>query len=255
MTKQTDMPNLLECPEKTTIAAGIFYALISLFVVPYYLRLMMLNVSEPAVLSWYEVAYHVTNFLAVITIFREYLWDAFFMFRMRLKEILAEIKFAAIGLVVVVGALYVLAVVWEDTEWLSLAAWCALPMSETEWLFFSGDLIYYNPIGGSICAIVLAPVTISCLYYCVGFVPAFNRRPWMGYAVVAMVIACVHIRNALTVSTPTTELVAFAAQLPIHLMACRAFRKADSIFAPIFTLSLANLLATGRILSWMFAGG
>lgn len=128
-------------------------------------------------------------------------------------------------------------------------------MSETEWLFFGGDLVYYNAIGGGICAIVLAPVTISCLYYCIGFVPAFNKRPWLGYVVVAAVIACVHIRNALTVSTPAIELVAFAAQLPIHLMACRAFQKADNIFAPILTLSLANLLASGRIIVLMLTGG
>lgn len=254
MQAKTDVPNLLEAPDKLTVGASIFYALLSLFVVPYYLRLMMIGANGPQVLSWYEFAYHLINFIAVIMIFREYLSDAFFMFRLQLKAILAEIKFAAIGIVVVVGALYILAGLWEDTEWLSLAAWCALPMSETEWLFFSGDLVYYNPIGGLICAIVLAPVTVSCLYYCVGFVPAFNRKPWLGYAVVAAVISCVHIRNALSVSTPAIELVAFAAQLPIHLLACRAFQKADNIFAPVLTLSLANLLAAGRIIALMLAG-
>ena len=256
MTKQANVPTLLDCPDKTTIAAGIFYALLSLFVIPYYLRLMMLmDEWEPIALSRYEFAYHLVNFIAVVLLFREFLWDAFVMFRFRAKEILAEIKFAAIGIVVVAGALYVLAGVLEDIEWLSLAAWCALPMSETEWLFFSGDLVYYNPLGGSICAIVLAPVTISCLYYCVGFVPAFNRKPWLGYVTVAAVISCVHIRNALSVSTPATELVAFAAQLPIHLLACRGLQKADNIFAPILTLSLANLLAAGRILLLLFGIG
>ncbi|MBR4972783.1 MAG: hypothetical protein IKY59_07420 [Oscillospiraceae bacterium] len=255
MTKQTDAPTLLECPDKTTVAAGIFYALLSLFVVPYYLRLMMIMDDwEPVAISWYEFAYHLINFIAVVLLFREFLWDAFIMFRLQARDILAEIKFAAIGIVVTVGALYVLAGVWEDTEWLALAAWCALPMSETEWLFFSGDLVYYNPLGGGICAIVLAPVTISCLYYCVGFVPAFNRRPWLGYVTIAGMIACVHIRNSINVSTPATELVAFAAQLPIHLLACRAFRKADNIFAPILTLSLANLLAAGRIFLLLLGG-
>lgn len=109
MHKQANVPNLLECPEKLTVGAGIFYALLSLFVVPYYLNLMMLGAAGPQVLSWYEFAYHLINFIAVITIYREYLSEAFFMFRLQLKAILAEIKFAAIGIVVVVGALYVLA--------------------------------------------------------------------------------------------------------------------------------------------------
>jgi hypothetical protein len=41
-----------------------------------------------------------------------------------------------------------------------------------------------------------------------------------------------------------TEIVAFAARLPFHLIACWAFRRSDNICVPILTLASVNLLSS-----------
>ena len=43
-------------------------------------------------------------------------------------------------------------------------------------------------------------------------------------------------------------MILYFAQLPIHLIACWSYKKADSIFAPILVLTIANLLACVRLI-------
>jgi hypothetical protein len=58
-----------------------------------------------------------------------------------------------------------------------------------------------------------------------------------------------YIVNALTFWAWSEELILYLVHLPIHFIACRIYQKTDTVWAPIFTLMLANLISCA--LFWM----
>lgn len=247
------LPVYLDAPEKSQIGIGLFYAFVSFFAMPFFVYFLMADLKDPYLLTWFEAAYHVINLVVAISIFREYLADALSLFWMDRKSLFLMIRVAVIVMLLYIAAIAVAGAL-TDSSLLDSVAMLVLPISETQILFFPIDMIYYNPIVGVICAVLLSPIIISCLYYCTGFVPAFNKWPWLGYVVVTVLVGFFQIRNNVTAWDLSTEIIMFAFQLPIHLIACWAYRRANNICAPIFTLSLANLLACGQILWQIFLG-
>ena len=70
----------------------------------------------------------------------------------------------------------------------------------------------------------------------------------------AALVAFFQIGNNVTGWDVTTEIILFVIQLPVHIIACWAYRRANNICAPILTLALANLLACCRLLWMIFIG-
>ena len=241
------LPVYLDSPEKSQIGIGLFYAFVSFFAMPFFVYFLMADLQDPYLLTWFEAAYHIINLVVAVSIFREYLTDALSMFWMDRKSLFLMIRVAVIVMLLYVAAISVAGAL-TGSSLLDSVAMLVLPISETQILFFPIDMIYYNPLMGVICAVLLSPIIISCLYYCTGFVPAFNKWPWLGYVVVTVLVGFFQIRNNVTAWDFSTEIIMFAFQLPIHLIACWAYRRANNICAPIFTLSLANLLACGRLI-------
>ncbi len=253
MKDKLKLPVYLDSPEKPQIGIGLFYAIVSFFAMPFFLYILMADLQDPYLLTWFEAAYHIINLVVAVSIFREYLLDGLSMFWMDKKNIFLMIRVAVIVMLLYIAAIAAAGALTENVL-LDNVSLLVLPISETQILYFPIDMIYFNPLMGVICAVVLSPIIISCLYYCVGFVPAFNKWPWLGYVVVSVLVGFFQIRNNVTSWDLATECIMFAAQLPIHLIACWAYRRANNICAPIFTLSLANLLACGRILWLIFTG-
>lgn len=100
-----------------------------------------------------------------------------------------------------------------------------------------------NPIFGTLTMVLLTPVTISCLFYCTSFAPAYNHNPWLGYLAVTVMSAFSSLCMILSGWPVLDEVLLFAVRLPIHLIACWSFQKTESIFVPMLVLAVNNLVA------------
>ena len=247
MKKESNLPVFLDCPDKQIYISALIYSVVSFFTFPFLLLLFSVHLKDASVLVWYDLVYHAINFGVVLKLFREYLASAFDLFGARKKEIFAVVKPAVIAMLAVIGLWYLLARL-TGLELFATALFGSLPLSEMDIFLLSADIPYLNPIPGTIAMVLLSPLICSCLYYSVAFVPAYNVRPWLGYLLVALLLAFPRFCNASTHWDPATEMTLYFAQLPIHLIACWSYKKADSVFAPILVLTIVNLLACGRII-------
>ena len=81
-------PVMYDCPEKTMYIAGAIYCVIGFITFPFLTLFFAQGYQDDVAISWFEIVYHVVNFLAVMWIFRTYLKDSFFNVRYNLKPFL-----------------------------------------------------------------------------------------------------------------------------------------------------------------------
>ncbi len=255
MKKTFTLPVELDSPGKQHIGVGIIYSVFAFFSMPFLVLLIGGSGSggDLTIMSIFELVYHVFNCLVFFAIFKELILDSWFMFQLNWKKMFSTIKFAVLAMVGVAYLWYLLERL-TGSPLFSIAVYGTLPITELDVLFYSTDLVYTKPLIGFISTVLLAPFAITCAFYAVGFVPAFNVRPWFGYVMVAVVTAIPHICNGFTYWDPTVEAILYASQLPIHLIACRAYQKTENIWTPIFCLILANLVAFLRLLILLLIG-
>ena len=245
---QKYFPTMLDRPETSQIVASIFYSVIAFFSLPFILLLFMQgSFDNPTTLSIIEIIYHVINFIVMISIFWRYLADSFI-------NVQADSKTFKSTLEISVALMFVLSVVigvvfaTKEPSIGNLVAGGTLPLAEMELFTLSGNLVVMNPIFGTICLVVLVPFTTSCVYYAATFAPICNNKPWLAYLVVTLYLAFPRLCNGLTYWPLEEELVLYLTQLPFHLIACWAYQKTDTIWAPIATHAIVNLLTCGLIL-------
>ena len=124
-----------------------------------------------------------------------------------------------------------------------LAAYGTIPITEMDLFSLSGNIVCANPLFVTVCMVLLTPITTSCLYYGIGFTHAHNVHPALGYLAVAAVTAFPRLCNAVTYWNPTEQLILYLAHLPVHMIACWAYRRTDSILTPIAVHMITNLVA------------
>ncbi len=254
MEKELILPPELDSPGKQHVGVGIIYSVFAFFSLPF-LTLLISGGSgdNVTILSVLEMVYHILNCGIFFAIFKELILDSWFLFRINWKAMFSKIKYAVLAMVGVAYLWYAIGRI-TGLDIFSIAVYGTLPITELDVLFFSTDLVYAKPVIGFISTVLLAPFAITCAFYAVGFAPAFNVRPWFGYLMVAVVTAFPTICNALTYWDPTVEIVLYIARLPLHMIACRAYQKTENIWAPIFCLMLANLIAFLRLLILLLLG-
>ena len=238
------LPVILDAPERPQIIVAAIYGILSFFSLPYICLLFLVGPeSTPAAVSWFEIGFHVLNFGVIVSIFRETLVDAFWSARLDKGSLLPTI---AIGSAAILGISQLFRFLLQllGGNAMIIAAFGALPLSEMEMFYLSADLIYANPLFSTLCMVLLTPVTVSCLYYAVGFVPAFNVKPWLGYLVVCAIIAFPLIGNAATVWDTPTEIVLYLSRLPLYLIACWSYRRTNNLWTPICIHAITNLISS-----------
>lgn len=237
------IPVLLERPETQVIGVTAVYSGICFFWLPFILLLMLDGLQDNiVVISWFEIVFHIVNFALIVGLFKEYLYDALDNLRLHRKVVIRTILIA-IGLMLAVMELWFALLQRTQSGIFFLASFGTVPMSEMDLFSLSADVVCANPIFGTLSMVVLTPVTLSCIYYAVGFAPAYNVRPWLGYLVVAAVIAFPRICNATTFWDPTEQLISYLTHLPIQMIACWAYRRTDTIWTPIILHAATNLVA------------
>lgn len=245
---QKNFPTMLDRPETPQVIISVIYCLLAFFSLPFIMLLLMQgSFDNDAVRSGIEIAYHVINFLVAVFVYREYLGESFLNVQIDVKNFLKTVG-------ICVALMFALA--WTmfrfftalGSEMMLTAAMGILPLAEVDLFTLSSWLVLTNPIIGTICLVILAPFTISCLFYSTVFAPICCNRPWLAYLVVALLIAFPRICNGMTYWNPTEELVLYLVQLPMHLMACWSYQKTDTVWAPIAVHASANLLASLLVL-------
>ena len=247
-----NFPTLTERPEVNNSIAAIAYQVVAYFSIPFLMLLLLQGGEE----GWFEVAagmelaYHAFNFFVALFIFREYLKDTWADFRYGWRKLVKTISLNTALIMLIAVVLNML--FGYSTGTASLIGYGALPLTEVDLFILPCDVVAIYPALGTLCMGFLAPVAISCLYYGAVFAPICYTRPWLAYVVTAAFLAFPRLCNAGTFWDPAQEWTLYFTQLPLHLIACRSYQKCDSIWAPILTHWIVNLLSCGLILlTWV----
>lgn len=235
-------------PERTTFMAGLAYGVIAFFTFPFLALYFSQGFDDASSLSWFEIVYHVINFFVAMYIFRDYLKDSFMDVECNLKPFLSAVTECAI-LILAYSILFPRFAPSFLSEHAAIISSAALPPTvEMEIFNTTRNLIVVNPVIGTACAVLLAPVTISCLYYASSFAPVCGNRPWLAYPAAAVALAIPRICNALTFWPFEEELILYLVQLPVHFIACAAYQKTDTVWAPIAVHAIVNLVGSLMLL-------
>lgn len=242
----------LEAPEKQYVITGAIYSIACFFSLPFVFALFSGGLHDNVkALSWFEIVFHVLNFIVVVSLFREYLSDSLLNMQLNKEQVITFVAITA-GLLLGIGLLWHFAYLFTGNELLVLAAFGTIPLSEMDILMLSCDVVYGAPLFGTICMVVLVPVITSCLYYAIGFAPFFNIRPWLGYLTLCFAVFFPRFCNIFSGWDTATELVLYAAQLPVHLISAWGYRKTNTLWTPIIAQMIANL--AGCLLMIIFYG-
>ena len=74
-----------------------------------------------------------------------------------------------------------------------------------------------------------------------GFAPVCRRSRWLGYLVVTVVLALPCAFDILWRGETDFMVALFILRLPMHWIACWTYQKADTVWAPVATLTVFNL--------------
>lgn len=228
---------MTEYPEKPIMYKSISYSLFGFVLLPYLLSLLNIDFAlEYSSMVWMDIAYHVLNFVAAAVVFAGYLRDAFLSVRIHTKQVIKTAAIGAVLMLVLALCITFVGVLLRNES----MAFGALPITEIEMFGVAGAIVSQKPIIGTVVVALMAPFTISCLFYATVFAPVSGSRPKIAYVAIAAVLAVPRVVYALTFWSWTDELMLYLVQLPIHLIACRLYQKTDTVWTPIFALVMAN---------------
>jgi hypothetical protein len=249
---ERNFTTLMEKPENGNVIASLIYEFLAFYTLPFLLLLAFNGTyksNDTAALM--EILYHAVNFSVAVFIYREYLTDTFADIRYQYKKLL-KASAQSIELILLISLVLFFSLGFGNM----LAAHGSLPLAEVDLLVLPSSIILSRPLLGVICMVVLTPVAISCLFYGTVFAPICYTRPVLAYLAMALFLAFPRYCNAATFWEASSQWTLYFTQLPVHLLACRSYQKADSIWAPILTLSAVNaisciLLFVGRFLGFL----
>lgn len=214
-------PKMRDCPEGKHIALGGGYWVVYQIVLPFLMVFLLAMfwgdslMGDPPVV-WGYAAFYLINLVFVALIFRSYLKDSFWTFRLYRKKVLVSV---AMGMAVL-AALEIPPILLD----LILKKWLvffSLPIADP--VFYLSPSLWFRtqPLLSCVCLTILAPVAMCCLYYGVGFAAPAQERPWLGYLIVAL-LAAIPVTLMYTSGSYDLEdaVIHYFSILPFHLCAC-----------------------------------
>lgn len=229
-------PPMYDRPENFMPFAAFGYWIFAFFVLPTWLPLIADGLINNYVgSSWVDIALHIINALVVLAMFRSYAVESFLNVQLDTKKFFKTVGLASLIAVGLAVGMYFLSV---D------AVWDAYPMNETTLLITPGLLVSTLPLFGTLCHVLITPIVVAGLFYVPVFAPMCCRRTWLGYLMVTLALLVPLIADILYRDTLDLLGGMFLLQLPIHLIACWTYQKADTVWAPLATLSIFNLVTS-----------
>ena len=234
-------PTTYDRPENFMPFAAFGYWIFAFVLIPLFMPLIGDGLWDNLKFaSWLDFVYHALNALVIVWMFRTYFGDSL------LNVHLDPGKFIK---TVVVGLMLMLILAF----WLYFSvpmAVDAYPINELGVAVSSSVMVETLPLFGTLCHTLLTPVAVVGLFYTVGFSPMCCRKPWLGYLMVTFLLMLPPAFDILWRGSAGYVIPVFLLQLPMHLIACWTYQMADSVWAPLVTLSVFNLITS--VLSVVF---
>ena len=240
-------PEMYDRPENGSIAASGVYWVVCYFMIPFVTIFLSWVLSDD--LTAYvgvDLVTYVVNFLCMLALFRAYLSDSFLEAQLNLPRFLKTLLVSAVLILVVEIGL----VLW-GFRWNVPGILWAYPISETSVIASTSAVIIGNPLLGTLCMTVLTPVTVSCMFYATVFAPLATKNPKQAYIVTAALLLLPRLLGSWWLRDGMYDLSIYLLQLPVHLIACWSYQKANTAWAPIVSLSITNLLMC--LLLWIMS--
>jgi len=228
-------PEMTDRPEKFMPVATIGYWIFAFVLMPVYLPLIGDGLWEDTVAAcWLDFAYHAVNALVIVGMYRGYLGDSFFNVQLDPRRFIKTVVDALLALLLVALVLYVTVPATMD----------AYPINEMDVAVSAGWMVEHIPVFGILCHTLFTTVAVVGLFYAVGFAPMCCRKPWLGYLMVAFLLMLPAGFDILWRGEWEFVMRTYLLRLPIHLIACWSYQKADTVWAPLTTLVVFNLVTS-----------
>lgn len=237
-------PRMYDHPEASTIVTSAMYWFVCYVLIPFVTTVILIgSYGNTGLVSGFDLGYYTLNFLAMAAIFRQYIMDSFLTVQINTRNFIITTLVAAVIIVVLVIHTVFFGYVLDMPM-----AFSVYPVTETSVLTTSAVAILKHPIAGTVCTVLLAPVTVSCIFYSTVFAPICCNRPWLAYLVMAVTLFIPRLFNIWWLGDMEYELWTYFLHLPIHMLACWSYQKTDTVWTPIAVLALSNLASCGLIL-------
>lgn len=234
-------PTMLDTPGAQNLAGGIPYWFFAFFFIPAIIMLSSGGVRGESYAAWIEIGCHVINFIIMFLFFFSYMKDSFLILQVHTKDVLCTVAVAAAVITVLKVVIFLGAAFGGNVLYMNAASGSVL-ISEADLLYYSSAVITAQPLLGTLCFVVLTPVTVSCLLYASVFAPICVRKPWAAYLVMAVLLLVAYLSMSFCLLPLEEEIAIYLVTLPVHLVACWSYQKADTIWAPILVHAISNLL-------------
>ena len=233
-------------PENGPVAASGVYWVVCYFIIPFVtIFLSYMFSSDLSAVVGVDICTYIFSFAWMMGLFRNYLSDSFLNVSINRASFIKTVLLSIVLILVF--------------EWVTLfrggngPLW-AYPISETSVVASTGFVVLGSPVLGTLCMTVLTPVTVRGMFYGTVFAPIACKRPWLGYGVLAVLLLLPRLLSCWWLQIGKYDFMIYLLQLPVHLIACRAYQKTNTIWAPIISLSVTNLATCVLLLIWQWQG-
>ncbi len=184
--------------------------------------LIALNGLLPAPVSesMLNCIYYLFSFAAAVIIFRKFLWRNL---RSAMKSPFFLLKTAFLGVLLYFGGNYLI----------SCLSHLLIPTFHNVNDQNVAGMVQQQPALLSVCVVLLVPITEELLYRGLLFGVLHRKNPALGYAVSTLVFCAIHVVGYIGAAPLPLLILNFLQYIPAGLALAWAYRKADSIWAPI----------------------
>lgn len=229
-------PEMTDRPEKGMFLPVVTYGFFAYIILPVLVAILGLDVWDDFVTtSWLELVYHLINAGMAALMFKGYLGESFFNVQTDTKgfaKIVALATFVMLSWALVLFLNYGIEI--RD----------AFPINELSITVTSGLMVQELPVWGTMLHTLAAPFAIAGLFYATGFAPLCCYKPWLGYLIIPIILVIPGLLDINWRGNAELVMRMYFLRLPIHLVACWAYQKADTIWAPIACLAIFNLVTS-----------
>lgn len=245
---KTDARKELDTPERQNAVTTLVLEFPIFFLVTLVLDSLSVGFEDGYAISWFEIGFHILCAVAAVPLMWEFLSFSWLTVGLD-KKIIAKGCFWA---VVIIYSYYEIFLSLAGKNTLGEYYWCAsctLPIATNTLYATNIGMITLNPVFGTACAVLIAPIVTCCMFYATVFPKKYNVRPWLGYLAVAVVTLLPRVAmGVFGWWSMESQLGQYVVQLPTHLICCWLYAKTDNIWAPIFAQTGANILACIEII-------
>ena len=189
--------------------------------------------------SWVDVIYHAVNAAVIVAILKEYAVESLLEVQLDPKKFVKTVGIAVMIMVSIAPVLLVASGVLMGEVY---------PIQSMTVAAAPGVMVEQLPVIGTLCNAVFTPISVTGLIYAAGFAPMCCRRTWLGYLTLPLVLLGPVVFEIMWRGLSDYVIPTYLLQLPMHYIACWAYQKADTVWAPVTTLALFNLLVSIIIL-------